>query len=427
MTLIFTQKLLNRCTIVLLLGGLILAQKSSAQDSTTRLPGASQPDTLKTATPVSFSNPFSKDTAFRPYGQLWGYTFGDFYYKGTADPLGRGGNNQYTGIPAGRNAFQFRRIYLGYNYAITPRFTAEILLAAEDDFGSGDLLGNGKFMFYIKYADIQWKNIWKGTNLIIGQAATPAFPLLTEVIWGYRSVERTVSDLRRTPSFDFGASLRGVFDPAHGNFGYDLMVGNGASDKVETDAFKWFYGDVFAKFFNKKLVFDLYADYERLNWIPGFHHARNMIKGFVAYNTPSLTIGAEAFINNGENDVVGNAGTFKDTTNAMSKALSVYIHGVIVKNRLNFFARMDTYNPDTKYDNVTFTKYTGLTSTYEPNNREQFIVGGLDWTPANYIHFMPNIWYNKYVNQGTTINTNNDIVYRLTFYFIFGQHTLTAP
>ena len=230
-----------------------------------------------------------QDSSFKPSGKLWGYAFGDYYYKAHSDALNRGGANQYTNIEKGRNAFQFRRIYLGYNYVITSKFSAELLLAAEDNITtansatSGDLLSNNKLSFYIKLANIRWKNIWKGTDLVIGQAATPAFPLLIEPIWSYRSIERTISDIRRTPSFDLGATLQGKFDPETGNYGYNIMVGNGTSAKPENDKFKWFYGDIWAKFLDKKLVFDLYADYQRFNWTSSFHHSRQMLKGFAAY------------------------------------------------------------------------------------------------------------------------------------------------
>ena len=67
--------------------------------------------------------------------------------------------------------FQFRRIYLGYDYNISKKFSAELLLAAEDNFppgappvgsaagttttfaagnSTGDLLTNQKLTFYIK-------------------------------------------------------------------------------------------------------------------------------------------------------------------------------------------------------------------------------------------------------------------------------------
>ncbi len=70
-------------------------------------------------------------------GRLWGYAFGDFAYKSHADSLSRGGSNQYTGIRPQTTMFQFRRIYLGYDYNISKKFSAELLLAAEDNFPPG--------------------------------------------------------------------------------------------------------------------------------------------------------------------------------------------------------------------------------------------------------------------------------------------------
>jgi len=282
------------------------------------------------------------DSSFKPSGKLWGLTFLDYYYKAHADSLNRGGANQYTGIEKGRNAFQIRRVYFGYTYEISQSFTAELLLAGEDNIttasgvSSGDLLGDNKLSFYIKLANLRWKNIWKGTDLVIGQVTTPAFSLVTEPVWGYRSVERTVADLRRTPSFDLGATLQGKFDNA-GNFGYNVMVGNGNGARPENDKFKWFYGDVFAKFLDKRLVFDLYADYIRLNHTATWHHSHNMIKGFAAYNTPAFTVGVEAFINHGQEDNVGIRALQRDTISANAKAISAYVKGNIIKDKLGFF------------------------------------------------------------------------------------------
>lgn len=371
------------------------------------------------------------DSSFKPSGKLWGYAFGDYYYKAHSDALNRGGANQYTGIEKGRSAFQFRRIYLGYNYDITPKFSAELLLAAEDNATnasgatSGDLLSNNKLSFYIKLANLRWKNIWKGTDLVVGQVSTPAFPLLIEPTWGYRSIERTITDIRRTPSFDLGATLQGKFDPEKGNYGYNVMVSNGTGAKPENDKYKWFSGDVYAKLFDKKVLLDFYTDYQRQNWTPSFHHSRNMLKGFAAYTTPAITVGVEAFIEHDKNDVAGIHGVSKDTLSADAKGISAFVHGSIVKDRVGFFARTDFYNPDTKYDNNYYSTYQGFTSTYEPNNKEMFMTAGLDLTPAKNIHFMPNIWYNKYTAQQANVSgsakEDHDMVYRLTFYYVFGK------
>ncbi len=405
---------------------------------------------------------WNSDSAFKSNtpnsGRLWGYAFGDFAYKAHSDSSKRGGSNQYTGIPVRRNSFQFRRIYLGYDYNITKKFSAELLLAAEDNFpagnppssasASGDELLNNKLSFYIKLMNIRWKNIWKGTDLVVGQIATPAFPLLSERVWNYRSIERTIADIRRTPSYDLGAALQGTFDPATKNIGYNVMVGNGSSAKPEADNYKWFYGDVYAYLFNKKIVIDAYADYERLAWTSSWHHSRQMLKGFIAYNSAAsakgmdpgtgFTIGVEAFVNNLKNDnfatkIAGGV----DTLSTAPMGVSVYIHGDIIKTKLRFFARFDAYSPNNKVDNSTYSKYAGNTGNYNDNSftggtsntatgdqtyKQEFITAGLDFMPAKNVHFMPNIWYNHYKTQLSGITAKDyDLVLRLTFYFVFGK------
>jgi hypothetical protein len=370
------------------------------------------------------------DSTFKPVGKLWGLAFGDYYYKAHADLLNRGGSNQYTNIEKGRNAFQFRRVYLGYNYELSAKFSAELVLAAEDNVNvkgvsSGDLLSNNKLSFYIKQANLRWKNIWKGTDLVLGQSATPVFPMSSEQIWGYRSIERTIADIRRTPSSDMGISLQGKFDPDKGNYGYNLMIANGTGAKPENDKYKWFYSDVYAKLFDKKILVDLYADYQRLNWSPTFHHSRNMVKGLIAYTSTNFNFGVEGFINNGKSDISGTKGTVTDTLNAKAKGLSLFARGVITQNKLGYFARFDTYNPYSNYSDGAYSSYKGFTSSYDPNNKEQFITAGLDFTPMKNVHFMPNIWYNRYnaqpSNSTGASKHDYDLVYRASFYFQFGR------
>lgn len=415
------------------------------------------------------NTPFGKvDSLIRPNTyNIWGYAFMDYYYKAHADTAGtfngsyhgRGGSNQYTGVPQTHNAFQSRRIYLGFDYALNKHFQAEFLLADEDNFNTtnttastatvggggtgtvsvpapavpnGDLLANGKSSFYLKLANIRWHNIWNGTDFVFGQQATPSFPLLTEVVWGYRSIERTVSDIRRTPSYDFGAGLNGIFDPKTRNFGYDLLVANGTSAKPVgyTNNFKWFYGDVWAKLFDKHILLDLYADYYRLNWTPTWHHSRQMVKGYIAYTTPKLTIGVEGFINTMKNDAFLKSAAGVDTANGVGEALSAYIRGSIIKDKLGFFVRLDKFNPNkniTSGNDANYTKVTGNTSNYyDPttsgnNVQETFFTAGIDLTPIKNVHIMPNIWYDHYHTMGNPTPDNHDMVYRMTFYYIYGK------
>jgi hypothetical protein len=191
-----------------------------------------------------------------------------------------------------------------------------------------------------------------------------------------------------------------------------------------------------------KLIFDLYADYEQLSAnVPVTPTAtssspvnparsRSMIKGYVAYTTPKITFGIEAFTNkltNGAQGLTQVAGKTTSTTylDQTAVAYSFYVRGALYKDKVGFFARYDTYNPDTNYDNSTYTTYAGLVGNYDPNIKEQFFTAGLDFTPTKNVHLMPNIWANKYKNQqaGVTGNAadNADVVYRLTAYFTFGK------
>ncbi|WP_158796866.1 hypothetical protein [Pedobacter sp. L105] len=380
------------------------------------------------------------DTAFKPVRRLWGYAFGDAYYKQHSDALNRGGSNQYTGIAANRNGMQMRRIYLGYDYDINKKFSVEALLAAEDNettsiingapsTTTGDLLSDNKLTFYIKLLNLRIHDVWKGTDLVIGQVSTPAFPLLSEKIWAYRDIERTVTDIRRTPSYDLGATLQGTFDPDTKNYGYNIMVGNGTSAKPETDGNKWYYGDIWAKFLDKKIILDFYADYEKLtyNTATASSVSRNMFKGYVAYTTPVFTFGVEAFTNLLKNGAsVVNAAKVKSQENETAQAISIYAHGRILKDKksnndiLGYFVRYDNYNPDTKFD-ASHGTYTGLVSNYDPNTKENFFTGGLDWQPYKNIHFMPNVYYNGYTSNVPGVEKGHDLVYRATFFFQFGK------
>lgn len=365
------------------------------------------------------------DSAFKAgspnSGKLWGYMFGDYYVKAQADSLNRGSSSQYSGIPKNRNAFQIRRLYLGYNYNITKKFAAEVLLEA----APGEGLTDNKLAFYIKLANLRIKDLWKGTDLVLGQVSTPGFAMSSEPIWGYRSIEKTIIDIRGTPSYDLGASLQGKFDPKKGNFGYDLMVGNGTGAKPEGDNYKWLYGDVWGKFLDKKLYVNLYMDYNGMSPVAGMKHSRSMIKGFVAYTVPSFTFGVEAYSNHLRNDDQAteiSSGTV-DVLSVNATGFSIFTHGTIVKDKLNFFARTDFFNPNNQIDNNKYNKYVGNTGGYnDPSTKENFITAGLDFTPVKNVHLMPNIWINHYTHQGFATKYNaSDVVARLTFYFVFGK------
>lgn len=417
--------------------------------------------------------PVETDTSWHPQRRLWGFAFGDAYYDAHSPVLTStlGKENNYYQTPTSRNAFQFRRIYLGYDYEINKKFKAEVLLASEPNENTiptsatssvvgGDNLADGKMAFYIKNFNLRVREVWSGTDFVIGELSTPGFALnepgtnapttLSEATWGYRSIERTVSDFHKNNAYDIGAALQGTFDPTTKNYGYVFMIGDNTTSSLttvynpnnglsatnpnpNTGFFKIFYGDVWAKFLDQHLYIDLYADYLKTAYNQASTtvsdgtlgpQAHNMIKIFAAYSMPAFTFGVEAYTQNFKNGVTDN--TTKQAANATTTAISLWLRGSVVKNKWSYYARFDSYNPDTKFiaaDNYTAnTNYT----SYDPTVKEQFYTAGLDYTPVKNIHFMPNVWLTRYADQYNTLTkgylpNDHTLVYRTTFFYVFGK------
>ena len=393
----------------------------------------------------------AEDTTWKPQRRLWGYTFGDFYYDAHADATNRGGETMYNGVPTYRNAFQFRRLYLGYDYDITKKFKAEVLLASEPNANTGvngttsiqngDNLVDGKMAFWIKNFNLRVRDLWNGTDLVVGEMSTPGFALnepgtngptsLSEATWSYRSIEKTLTDFHKNNSYDVGVALQGTFDPATKNFGYVFMIGNNSTASLlsaanaNTGFYKIFYGDVWGKFLNQKLYIDIYADYAKTApatfAIPGQEH--NMFKIFASYTTKPISFGIEAYTQKFASGVT-NTGT-KTPEDATAQGISLWVRGKIAGN-WNFFGRYDGYNPNTDFNAAD--SYTANTNygSYNPTVKETFWTAGLDYNPIKNVHFMPNLWLVDYKDNRSATTTgyvapDHTLVYRLTFFYTFGK------
>lgn len=441
-----------------LLSLLVIGQSAHAQ--TTVLAAANTNAPVTTVTTVADDTKKADDqkavkkadepAAWTPTRRLWGYAFGDLYYNQHADLTNRGPESMYNGVPANRNAFQFRRVYLGYDYDIDQRFTAEVLLASEPNantataagttIANGDNLVDGKMGFFIKNFNLRYRNIWKGTDLVIGEMSTPGFALneggtngatsLAEATWGYRFIEKTITDYHKNNSYDLGVALQGTFDPSTKNFGYVFMVGNNTTATLTPAAnpnagfYKIYYADIWGKFLNKQILVDIYGDYapnsSTATSVTGQSH--NMQKIFAAYVNPKFTIGAEAYIETLKNGVTNT--TTHTNENADITGLSIFVKGPIIKDKLGFFARRDGYNPDGNFKSTDTYAINTLYGAYNPNYKETFYTGGLDFTPAPKIHFSPNVWLVQYKDQHTgaaRVHDDHNLVYRATFYYTFGK------
>lgn len=361
--------------------------------------------------------PAAQPSQFTPSGKVWGYVFGDYYDKLHADSLFRG-KTQYAGkaYPQNFNAFAFRRIYLGYDYNISEKFAVEFLLTHEGDVADG----SGDRIMYIKAANIRWKNIVKNNDLVLGQMSTPLFAMMSEKVWGYRSIEKTVSDMRGFGSSnDLGIAWQGKANDK-GDFGYNFLISNGTAQKIESDKFKKYWAELYAKLLNQKLILDFAGNYEKSANSP-VDKSKTTIKGFVAYQTDPFTVGIEVASQIQKNAAVDSISGSKVNTNIVPFAFSVFLRGQIVKDKLNYFARFDNYNPDTKFNESTL--YPKANPYPAVKYSEDFITAGIDYMPVKNVHFMPNIWLNTYQNKLSGASgkskSDYDMTARLTFYYVF--------
>lgn len=429
---------------------------------------------------VTISNYSNAQEDFKPSGNLWGYAFGDWANKSHNDTLQRGGGNvQYRGtnslnssntilstnsaqqnanvISNQTNAFQLRRVYLGYDYRLTQNISAQVILANEQNVD-----GSGKNTMFVKFANVKYSNIFnlKNTDFVFGQYLTCSWaaPYGTEPLGGYRVAERTIGDMHALDNAtDLGASLQGkawsqknVRDSLQPMFiGYYLQIGNGNGASPNASNFKKVRANLFVSVLKQRLTVGIYGDY-LVQQLSPYKTANATMKIYAAYNTERFRIGAEAFQQiNMNSDIykvyvngVQPAGAVNDTSYGLQLGWSVFASANILKNKLNVFARMDRYNPDANYSNeCVYTKAystiqnSGTAGALNPAStfdKQTFYSAGIDWTPHSRFHIIPNIWYNGYKTMMSTSGANGtggdlsarvksdyDLVYRITFYFIF--------
>jgi hypothetical protein len=324
-------------------------------------------------------------------GKIWGYVFGDYYFKVSGDSTG--GTTQYASYPNSFQAFEIRRVYLGYDYTFNDKFSSQFLLEGNDK-----ILTNSRLGIFIKTAFVEWK-AFESVSFSIGLVPTPTWSwALNEKTWNYRSIEKTILDMRGLGNAsDLGIATRGKFDNA-GNYGFGFMIGNGNGQRPEINKFKKYYGTLYAKPV-KGLSFEVYGDYEPNSGDKN----KTTLKGFVSYQHKKFTIGAEVI-----QQMQKNAGG--TNIDAVPFGISGFVWGTLYAKKdvpvLNAFARYDYYDPDSKNDSIGY--------------KEGFITAGLDYMPIANVHIMPNIWINSYSGKTSSLAEKKaDVVARMTFFYVY--------
>ncbi|MCI0707661.1 MAG: hypothetical protein L0Y80_09295 [Ignavibacteriae bacterium] len=323
---------------------------------------------------------------FTPSGKFSGLMYGEYFYNiEQRDPA----RNDLNG-------FQFRRIYFTYDYGIAKDFSTRFRLEADQS----ALTSNGKIGVLVKDAYLKWKNILSGSDLTFGLSPNPAFEI-SEAAWGYRSLEKTIMDLRNiVGSRDIGVDLRGAFNESK-SVQYWVKVGNNSGTSPESNKFKRYYGNIFLKL-TPEVQATLYADYDTRPKIPDVFEGtlktnnRATFAGFVNFAQENKTsIGAEVFYQTIQNSpsITG----LEPNQNQGVFGLTVFAWYAVAKD-FRFVGRFDSFDPHTDMSSDALSLY----------------IFSLDYMPSSAVHIMPNVYFQKYEFEG-----DNDVVGRITVWFSY--------
>lgn len=344
--------------------------------------------------------------------KISGLVFADYYYNVE--------NNKPALVD--ESAFTFRRIYFTFENNLTENIKTRIRFeSAHDKFGEGS-----KINPFVKHAYLEWSNLIPNHKLYAGIEETNAFKN-TEELWGYRSIEKTIMDLNKICfSADMGIALKGDLSVKVHHW---LTVMNGTGyGSSEVDRFKKI-GYAFWVNPVKELTLEAYADYEKQDPDkPDFEYATDYsgssgyhtIKGFIGWDAPSFTLGAEAFLRTNMESGIENVTLAGDTAVAgYAKAdvkrfgCSVFGSWITPVPKLKLFARYDFFDPNT--ENAVFTDFSDGQLSGGLDDETSLIIAGLDYIPGANIHVMPNILFKSYSKEGK----DSDLTVRMTLHYKF--------
>ena len=373
-------------------------------------------------------------------GKFSGLVFGDYFYNLARDTaisklkpaIVTPGSKDFQG-------FQIRRIYLTYDYDFSEKFTSRFRVEGNTIASQGGssstasrLSGSSLSQLFIKDAWLKWKNIFHGSDLIFGIQPTAAYDI-SETVWGYRALEKTIMDLRSIiPSRDMGVSLRGKFDDK-GMFAYWFMFAGNSGQDDATNKYKRLSLNLQVKPVDKVIV-TLFGDLRTLPNVnnptsttaPPATVANNVFTYalFAAYNDPdALTVGVEGFLQTQQN---AQATSTTDKTLKSASQLGFTVFAVYAFDPMwSAILRYDLYNPDTD-SNFPFAGTVAAPGWAASLNRN-YIIAGLAFKPEKNVQIIPNVQYESYQTPRNVVASSTasvasidaSVTARVTFYWVF--------
>ena len=298
-------------------------------------------------------------------GKIKGVAFGDYYFVA-------------TGANKNENGFKFRRIYLTYDLKWNDRWSGRVRYEANDA-GFG---GQDKMRPFVKHGYLRYRS--NGQSVFMGLFGTPTWNV-SERIWGYRSIGKTIMDMRKIgSSADLGVGFNGKLD-GEGRVNVQLMFGNGSGQRPEVDNGKKVYSLLHVKPAGA-IEATVYLDWE------GKPEGRDRVTvgGMLGSSGEIFRGGIEAFVRNNRN---GEA-----SGDAQLRGVSAF-GAVTVRPDVRAFARLDYFDP----------------SRSTAQDEEVMIIGGIDVTPAGNIHIMPNVMATIFASS----DADTEVIPRMTVHYRF--------
>lgn len=266
----------------------------------------------------------------------------------------------------GSNTFDYRRIRLTSDIRLDDQFSARIRYEGESD----QTTEQGRPAPFIKDAYVRWAYSEAGHRATLGVVPPPVFRI-SEAVWGYRSLDKTIVDRTRLRSSrDFGLRLDGPI--GGGGLRYSAMVGNGNGVGPEDDGArgKRVYGRL-SYVPDSPLRVTVNGDYASVD--PDAEVRQSSVRGsaFVGAVTERVRGGVEAFYV--VNDPEGAALDRQD-------GVGVSVFGAVtVAPQIAVVARYDYVDDDAG----------------RVGEDEHYVLGALAISPSEHVRLMPNVLLTK--------------------------------
>jgi len=331
----------------------------------------------------------ASNLSFANEGKFSGYMIGDYYWI----------KSNHDSDLEGKNGFWFRRIYFTYDQDLNEVFAVRLRFEMASDGKLGTEAN--KHTPYIKDAHLKW-NYSNNHQMIIGISPTPTWGVL-EKFWGYRSVEKTLLDIQKwSSSRDFGLALKGSL-MEDDKLKYHFMLANGSGEKNEINDGKKVFGAI-SYYFSKSFFIQIYAD-RNDNVNNKTYSGWTTLQGFAGYQNGAFKLGLQA---------ARQYRTLYSDGDLNLDAASIF-SVLDISDQIQIFARVDRmFNANPEGHKISYLPFDNSVNS-------TLYIAGIDYSPADGVHFMPNIEMISYGENSAGVTPGTDIVPRVTFFYVFKE------